>query len=105
MAYVGDEISEAGGEWLTTMPLAFLSWEFYDLAVLKMPDGFYISTDSGCSCPSPFESHTLADFTGPLTAEQVIEEYTSLVVVDGGDGDLSRDDLELGIISLRELLV
>lgn len=42
---------------------------------------FYLGTDSGCSCPTPFENFaSIADLTGPLTAAQVIEEATSLAL-------------------------
>lgn len=36
-----------------------LYYEFYELGVWKhKPDGeLYWATDSGCSCPSPFEDH------------------------------------------------
>ena len=52
---------------------------FYLAWVLGTPEGFYLGTDSGCSCPSPFEDYrSLDDFTGPLTAEQVIEELDNL---------------------------
>jgi len=54
------------------------SYSFDLLAVLKNEKGYYLGTDSGCSCPSPWESHTTEDFTGPLTAEQAIEEIISL---------------------------
>lgn len=54
------------------------SYDFDLLAVLKDKDGYWLGTDSGCSCPSPWESHTREDFTGPLTAEQAKEEATSL---------------------------
>ena len=53
-------------------------YSFDLLVVLEGKDGYYLSTDSGCSCPSPWESHTADDFTGPLTAEQAKEEITSL---------------------------
>lgn len=53
-------------------------YDFYEFAVLEGEDGYYLSTDSGCSCPSPFESHDASDFTGPLTAAQVHEEVLSL---------------------------
>lgn len=53
-------------------------YSFELLAALKNDKGYYLSTDSGCSCPSPWESHTAEDFTGPLTAEQAREEATSL---------------------------
>lgn len=40
--------------------------------------GFYLGTDSGCSCPMPWESHTEDSLTGPLTLDQVVEEAISL---------------------------
>lgn len=59
--------------------LAPPDYSFDYLAVLKNDKGYYIGTDSGCSCPSPWESHTAEDFTGPLTAQQVHEEAMSLL--------------------------
>lgn len=53
-------------------------WQYSYLGVWERPDGFYLSTDSGCSCPTPWESHTEDDLTGPLTWEQVKEEARSL---------------------------
>lgn len=53
-------------------------YQFYYLAVLQNERGYYLGTDSGCSCPTPWESHTADDFTGPLTAEQAREEIQSL---------------------------
>ena len=41
--------------------------------------GIWLGTDSGCSCPIPWENHLEMDsFTGPLTVEQAQEEATSL---------------------------
>ena len=42
-------------------------------------DGYYIGTDSGCSCYTPFEHYTKDARTGPLTREQMEEEVMSLV--------------------------
>jgi len=53
-------------------------YSFDLLAVLRNDDGYFLGTDSGCSCPSPWENHRAEDFTGPLTAEQAAEEITSL---------------------------
>lgn len=64
----------------------------YDIVtVLHSSGGFYIGTDSGCSCPSPFENYrSLSQFTGPLSAEQCAEEYTSLWFrAIGSSGDSS----------------
>lgn len=55
-------------------------------AWLDPEGGIYLSTDSGCSCPTPWENHKqIEDFTGPLTVAQAIEEATSLW--DGGLGE------------------
>lgn len=55
------------------------SWSFDTLAVWKDDAGFYLGTDSGCYCPSPFESYNgRDDLTGPLTLEQAIEEAESI---------------------------
>jgi len=55
------------------------NYSFDILEVLKGELGYYMATDSGCSCPSPFESYGgMEDLTGPLTAEQVHEEAKSL---------------------------
>lgn len=53
-------------------------WQFYYAGVWERPDGYYLSTDSGCSCPTPWESHTEDSRTGPLTWDQVKEELRSL---------------------------
>lgn len=39
------------------------SYNFNIVGVSKRPDGkLFWSTDSGCSCPSPWETHTEADW-------------------------------------------
>lgn len=59
-------------------------YSFDMIAVWADSEGFYLATDSGCSCPSPFENYEgKADLTGPLTAEQAIEEAESLRNEDG----------------------
>lgn len=56
------------------------SWSFDTLVCWQDLAGqFYLGTDSGCSCPTPFESYDgVADMTGPLTREQAIEESRSI---------------------------
>jgi hypothetical protein len=54
-------------------------YSFDILAVWADANGFYLGTDSGCSCPSPFEDYAgRDDMTGPLTLEQALEEATNL---------------------------
>jgi hypothetical protein len=45
----------------------------FDLTVVwKGEGGYYLASDSGCSCPSPFEAYTsLEKLTGPLTSHEV----------------------------------
>lgn len=59
--------------------LAEPDYSFDLLAIWKNEKGYYLATDSGCSCPAPFEDYnSVEDLTGPLTAEQAREEATSL---------------------------
>lgn len=59
--------------------LAEEDYSFDILAVWRGPKGLYLATDSGCSCPSPFENFaSIDDLTGPLTTEQALEEASSL---------------------------
>lgn len=68
-----------GLEYVCEVELSEPDWSFDTLRVLKGKDGYYMGTDSGCSCPSPFENyHGIEDLTGPLTAEQVHEEAKAL---------------------------
>lgn len=50
-------------------------YSFDTTIVWRHADGsFYIASDSGCSCPQPFEDYqTLEDLDGPYTANQAIE--------------------------------
>ena len=60
--------------------LTCAEWSFDLVVVLQHEDGgYYLGTDSGCSCPEPFEYYdSLDDFTGPLTAGECAEEVVSL---------------------------
>ena len=61
-----------------SLNLSYPDYAFDILGIDVRPDGFYLGTDSGCSCPAWWENHTEDDFTGPLTAEQAREEAMSL---------------------------
>lgn len=61
-------------------------YSFDLIAAWKGDEGFYLGTDSGCSCPSPFENyHGKDDLTGPLTAEQAVEEARSIYATNSVD--------------------
>lgn len=62
-----------------TAELAESNYSFDLVGIWKGEKGYYLATDSGCSCPSPFEDYNgIDDLTGPLTAEEAREEATSL---------------------------
>ena len=57
-------------------------YQFDILRVGRIREDYYLGTDSGCSCPTPFENYkALSDYTGPLTREQAREEAESLIRV------------------------
>ena len=59
------------------------NYSFDLLGAWRNDEGFYLGTDSGCSCPIPWESHTTDDLTGPLTLDQAVEESVSLWIISG----------------------
>lgn len=71
--------SKFGLNEVDSIELSHEDWSFNILGVWKNDQGYYLGTDSGCSCPTPFENYgSIDDFTGPLTASQAIEEATSI---------------------------
>lgn len=65
-------------------------WEFYYAGVWEKSDGYYLSTDSGCSCPIPWENHSEDSLTGPLTWDQAKEELRSLADTARAPGYATR---------------
>lgn len=54
-------------------------YSFDTVAVWADAHGMYLATDSGCSCPTPFENYNgKQDMTGPLTIDQTLEEASAL---------------------------
>lgn len=85
--YYEDRFAALGLEYIGEADLSEPNYSFDLIGAWKGRDGIYISTDSGCSCPSPWENHgQLEDFTGPLTAEQAIQEATNLWAGEDGSG-------------------
>lgn len=67
--------------------LAEPDYSFDLVGVWKGEEGYYLATDSGCSCPTPFEDYNdVSDLTGPLTADQAKEEATTLWTESYGGG-------------------
>lgn len=78
---------------LGELDLAEPSYSFDLVVAWKGADGIYLGTDSGCSCPTPFEDYAgVQDMTGPLTAAQAVEEVCSLAVkAQGYDWEKGED--------------
>lgn len=75
---INTQLERLGANTYTTLELEYGDYDYYDMIVMRAPDGYYISTDSGCSCYSPFESLTEEELIGPITKEAVLEEFESL---------------------------
>ena len=72
-----------GKQHITSLELQDEPWSFYLVTVERDEKGFYLATDSGCSCPTPFENHTNDDLTGPLTLDGAVEEVVGLWTAAG----------------------
>lgn len=89
-----------GLRWVGSLELDNEPWQFYEVGVWEDENGgLYLATDSGCSCPIPWENTTRDSLTGPLTEEQAFEEITSLW--DGAQRT-DRAALEIFIQEVRE---
>lgn len=73
-------------------------WE--SLGVWADERGFYLGTDSGCSCNSEWQYYADDSLTGPLTADQVIEEVTSLLA-DSGYTWHKQEDIDNVVEAIR----
>ena len=87
-----------------TIDLSYQDWMFDILGIDVRPDGFYLGTDSGCSCPMFWENHTKDDFTGPLTVEQAREEAMSLWEQTPDDKFARRAERDVFVSALDEAL-
>ena len=49
------------------------------IGVIKADDGYYVGTDCGCSCYSPWENYEDAsDFVGPMSFDDMCAEVRSI---------------------------
>lgn len=52
---------------------------WFVIGVIKADDGYYVGTDEGCSCYSPWENYEdLSDFVGPMSFDDMSEEVRSI---------------------------
>ena len=75
-----NDIDSLGLTFIAEAELNYPDYSFDLVGAWKNADGgIFLGTDSGCSCPTPWENHGVADdFTGPLTKDQAVEEATSI---------------------------
>lgn len=68
------------------------------IGVIKADDGYYVGTDDGCSCYSPWENYKgPSDFVGPMSFDDMSEEVRSIAEMYQ---DVDRTELEDYIRSL-----
>ncbi|QKT07895.1 hypothetical protein HUN08_12395 [Gordonia sp. X0973] len=72
-------------------------WSFSIFGVFYDPDTgeFWTSSDSGCSCPWPWEFHTPDQFDGPFTKEQAAAKLMGERWFGSGDGRVSFIERQL----------
>ena len=69
------------------------------IGVIKADDGYYVGTDEGYSCYSPWENYEDAsDFIGPLSFEDMCDEVRSIAKMYQ-DVDLTELDGYLGSLA------
>ena len=69
------------------------------IGVIKADDGYYVGTDAGCSCYSPWENYEDAsDFVGPMSFDDMCAEVRSIA---GLYQDVDRTELDEYLGSLE----
>ena len=69
------------------------------IGVIKADDGYYVATDNGCSCYSPWEWYKDAsDFVGPMSFEDMCAEVRSIAGMYQG---VDRTELDEYLESLE----
>ena len=69
------------------------------IGVIKADDGYYVGTDGGCSCNSPWDYYEDAsDFVGPMSFEDMCEEVRSFAGMYQG---VDRTELDEYLESLE----
>ena len=81
----------------------FYTYEDYDwsvIGVIKADDGYYVGTDSGCSCYWPWENYDgdTWGFTGPMSFEDMCAEVRSIAKMYPG---VDRTELDEYLGSLE----
>lgn len=91
-------------ETIATIEWRYESWEFDMTEVYRRKDGaLFRASDSGCSCPSPFEDTTEADLT-PIRSLAEWNQFARGSLGDSSSPDATRRDIEEATASIRKHL-
>jgi len=77
-------------------------YDFQDVIVVKDTNDnkIYAASDSGCSCPSPFESHS---FPTDFTEIRSSEDLESFIKTNGASG-LTQEDIDSAVTAYKSAL-
>lgn len=95
-------------EHIATIDLNTEPYSFYDFIVVMDMETkeFYTSSDSGCSCPTPFEYHTFPeDYSGPYTFHEVAEKIKGVELSGFAITGRDIEDLEASKVRAIEQLM
>ena len=71
----------------------YVDYDWSVIGVIKADDGYYVGTDSGCSCYSPWENYEDAsDFVGPMSFEDMCAEVRSIAGLYQGVDRVELDE-------------
>ncbi|WP_193104659.1 hypothetical protein [Brachybacterium sp. FME24] len=98
MSWPNDYETIASVEW------RYESWEYDQTEVYRRKDGaLFRASDSGCSCPIPFEDTTEADLT-PIRSLAEWNQFARGSLGDSSSPDLTLRDIEEAAAIIRKHL-
>lgn len=68
----GTEWNGAEADWFATCHWDFEPYQFYESSFWVVDGEIWAATDSGCSCPSPYENHS---FPGSFTKIESLKDF------------------------------
>lgn len=85
MSYWDDYTKVEGLEFLGDYEIRDEPYEFDLVGVWRGADGYYVGTDSGCSCPTPWEwlGGDRTNLTGPMSLEDAGQAVAELAETYG----------------------
>jgi hypothetical protein len=99
MGYYDPQPESFGFKHLIDLQWGEPDYDFCITAVYQSKEGFHVVTDSGCSCPSPFEDYNKPEDFGPAVSKRdAIAELVSDLVRYLKDGyGTEKEKLEAAV--------